>query len=213
MTLDSPTRIVRRQTTPSSTLQPVISVNATGWDDQTNQLCTAAINVTSITNPAGMIPCYNVLSYDPNTGIFLSEVRLFQLVALEETSVMSGVTGSGILLEFPSAEITSSPGIQTISSMLGKRARGLVRRQASSPAQATLVDAFYMNGTADITRGYVHCLKAANISVSAKKLLTPTTATLNLNVSGIPTPYSMTDSMVMFVNGLFSPEFVPSNTT
>jgi hypothetical protein len=59
-----------------------------------------------------------------------------------------------------------------------------------------------MNGTADVTH-----------AISAQKLLTPTTATLNLNVSGTPTPFSMSDSMVMFVDGLFSPEFVQSNTT
>lgn len=214
VTLDLPSRIVRRQTTPSSTLQPIISVNMTDWADETNQLCTAAINVTSITNPAGMVPCYNVLSYDPNTGNFLSEVRLFQIASLEQSSVMSTVNGSGVLLEFPDAEITNSPGIQTITSMLGKRAARLLRRQASSSSQPILVDAFYMNGTANINQQYEpDPLKFTNSSISEKELVTPTTATLNLNMSGTPTPFSMSDSMVMFVNGLFSPEFVQSNTT
>ena len=164
VTLDMPSRIVRRQTTPSSTLQPVMSVNMTDWADETNELCTAAINVTSITNPAGMVPCYNVLSYDPNTGIFLSEVRLFQIASMEQSSVMSAVTGSGVLLEFPYAEITSSPGIQIVTNMLGKRAARLLRRQASSSSQPTLVDAFYMNGTANINQGYVsRALKHANL--------------------------------------------------
>lgn len=54
-----------------------------------------------------------------------------------------------------------------------------------------------------------------NDSMSVQTLLTPTTATLTLNVSGTPTPYGMTDSMIMFVNGLFSPQFhaTASNTT
>jgi hypothetical protein len=215
ITLDPPSRIVRRQTTPSSTLQPTMSVNITNWADQTNQLCINAINVTSITNPAGMVPCYNVLSYDPNTGVFLSEVRLFQIASMEQANIMSSVTGSGVLLEFPSAEITSSPGLQTITTLLGKRAARLLRRQTSSSAtQAALVDAFYMNGTVAATPAYIPISwKPTDFSISAEKLLTPTTATLNLNVSGTLTPFSMSDSMVMFVNGLFSPEYVQSNTT
>ena len=169
VTLDPPSRIVRRQTTPSSTLQPTLSVNMTDWADQINQLCIDAINVTSITNPAAMVPCYNVLSYDPNTGIFLSEVRLFQIVSMEQTNIMSSVTSSGVLLEFPNAEITSSPGIQTITNLLGKRAARLLRRQASS-AQATLVDAFYMNGTADVTqRAYIPIPREGLILVFRRK--------------------------------------------
>jgi len=156
ITLDPPSRIVRRQATPSSTLQPTISVSMTNWANETNQLCIDAINVTSITNPAGMVPCYNVLSYDPNTGVFLSEVRLFQIASLEQANIMSSVIGSGLLLEFPHAEITSSPGTQAITTLLGKRAAGLLRRQAGASAtEATLVDAFYMNGTAAVTPEYI----------------------------------------------------------
>ena len=110
-----------------------------------------AMNMTSITNPAGVIPCYNVLSFDPNTGNFLSEVRLFQVVSMEQQSVLAGVTGSGVLFEFPHAQITSSPGSDDIDALLESMNAMLVKRQNANIGQVNIVDAFLMNGTADIT--------------------------------------------------------------
>jgi hypothetical protein len=48
----------------------------------------------------------------------------------------------------------------------------------------------------------------ADNSIPVKEMLTPTTATLTLNSSAQMTPFSLTDSMVMFANGLFSRDFV-----
>ena len=157
ITLDPPTRIVRRQVNPSSTHKPIISIsstNATNWANETNQLCMNAINMASITNPAGVVPCYNVLSFDPNTGMFLSEVRLFQIVSMVQSSVMASAMGSGVLFEFPHAEIHGSPDGQRLPSALAKRDLKLGRRQDPSMGQVNVVDAFYMNGTAEITKGY-----------------------------------------------------------
>ena len=42
--------------------------------------------------------------------------------------------------------------------------------------------------------------------------MTPTTATLNLNMSAKNTAYSMTDSLVLFANGLFSPSFIAADS-
>lgn len=213
VTINPPTKLVRRQTTPSSTLKPIISIpdiNATDWATQTNQLCTAAINITSITNPAGVVPCYNVLSFDPNNGGFLCEVRLFQVVSMEQPQIMAGSFGSGVLFEFPHAEIAASPAAESISQML---TAGKIRKRQSSLGQVNLVDAFYMNGTADITQQYISPKDGKLIaSVTAEQLLTPTTAILNLNMSSGITPFSLTSSMVMFVNGLFSPEFTTPQT-
>jgi hypothetical protein len=39
-------------------------------------------------------------------------------------------------------------------------------------------------------------------------MLTPTTATLTLNISSGAVPYGLTDSMVTFANGVFSNNFV-----
>lgn len=157
VTLDLPTRILRRQVNPSSTLKPIISIsdtNATNWANQTNQLCMNAINITTVTNPAGVVPCYNVLSFDPNNGMFLSEVRLFQIVNMVQPSVMAGATGSGVLFEFPHAQINGSPGEDAIASMFAKRGIKLDKRQDPSMGRVVVVDSFYMNGTADITQGY-----------------------------------------------------------
>jgi hypothetical protein len=154
ITIDPPSRVVRRQTSPSSTLKPIISVtdtNVTDWASQTNQLCINAINVTSITNPAGVIPCYNVLSFDPNTGAFISEVRLLQVSSMVQPGVMANSSNTGILFEFPHAEITNTPELGSITNLFVKRAIG--KRQASL-GQINVVDAFYMNGTADITQRY-----------------------------------------------------------
>jgi hypothetical protein len=68
-----------------------------------------------------------------------------------QTSVLDEATGSGVLFEFPHATIDGSPGETEIQNLLTKR--GLVRR-AASDGDVTIVDAFYMNGTADITAGY-----------------------------------------------------------
>ena len=157
ITLDPPTRIVRRQENLSSTLKPVIAISDTdvaNWGIQTNQLCMGAINMNSVTNPAGVVPCYNVLSFDPNTGIFLSEVRLFQIVSMVQSSVMASAMGSGVLFEFPHAEIHGSPDGQRLPRALAKRDLKLGRRQDPSMGQVNVVDAFYMNGTAEITKGY-----------------------------------------------------------
>jgi hypothetical protein len=110
----------------------------------------AAINESAIINPAGLVPCYNVLLFDPNTGMFISEVRLFQVVSLEQPALLEQVTGSGVLFEFPYAQITSSPDE---SSVLGKRSTRLVRRQTPQ-GQVNLVQTFYMNGTAEVDNKY-----------------------------------------------------------
>ena len=157
ITLDPPTRIVRRQVNPSSTLKPIISIpyaNVAGWANQTNQLCMNAIDITTVTNPAGVVPCYNVLSFDPNTGMFLSEVRLFQIVSMMQSSVMASATGSGVLFEFPHAQINGSPGENSIANMFAKRGMKSEKRQDPRMGKIIPVDAFYMNGTADITQGY-----------------------------------------------------------
>jgi hypothetical protein len=153
ITMDPPTRIVRRQTTASSTLQPVIAVqNTTDWSSQTNQRCQAAVNTSTITNPAGVYPCYNVISYDPNTGIFLAEVRMLQVVNMMQSSVLSSVTGSSMLFEFPDATVTNNIGTDSFVSTLGKREIKLVRRQTSTQGQVNIVDSFLLNGTTDISK-------------------------------------------------------------
>ena len=113
-----------------------------------------SLNLTSITNPAGVVPCYNVLSFDPNTGVFLSEVRIFQIVSMEQQSVLAGATGSGVLFEFPHAQITSSPGAANLDVTLEKMNAMLIKRQNSNIGQVNVVDVFYMNGTADISQRY-----------------------------------------------------------
>lgn len=161
LTVDIPPKLLLKRSStsssPSSSLLPVISVsNLTNWNETTNQLCIQAINTTEIDNPAGVVPCYNVLSFDPNTGIFLGEVRLFQVPSLVQDGVLAQTTGSGVLFEFPDATINSSP--DNITSFLGSaalqmRKRKLNRRQSgtsSTTGQTTLIDAFYMNGTADL---------------------------------------------------------------
>jgi len=155
ITIDLPSRIVRRQSSPSSTLEPIVSVpmsNVSAWAAQTNQLCIAGINVTAINNPAGVVPCYNVLSWDPNTGKFVSEVRLYQVVNMEQPAVMADTTGSSIMFEIPDATITSSPLIESVTALIGKRS--LLRRQNSGVGQINIVSAFYLNCTTDTTDTY-----------------------------------------------------------
>jgi hypothetical protein len=152
VTIDLPSRLVRRQTTPSSTLKPVITVqNTTNWSEDTNKACIAGINMTSIINPAGVVPCYNVLSFDPNTGVFISEARLFQVVSLEQQGVLATATGSGVLFEFPHATIEGSPTMQQLQQILNKQN---VKRQTNDAGQINFVTSFLMNGTADISQRY-----------------------------------------------------------
>jgi len=88
--------------------------------------------------------------YNPNSGEFLSEVRLFQVNKLVQASVMAGSTGSSLLFEFPHATINGSPGETDIQNLLTKR--GAVLERANDNGDVTIVDAFYMNGTADTTQ-------------------------------------------------------------
>jgi hypothetical protein len=146
---DPPTKIIRRQTTPSSTLQPIIAVqNTTDWGAQTNQLCEASVNTTFISNPAGVYTCYNVLSFDPNTGVFIAEVRMLQIVQMENQVMLGQVTGSNILFEFPDATVTNNAGSDSL-----KRRNVLSKRQ--SAAQINVASSFLLNGTADTTKKYL----------------------------------------------------------
>lgn len=108
--------------------------------------------MTAVQNPAGVVPCYNVLSWDPNTGEFLSEVRLFQVMKLEQPTVLDQATGSGVLFEFPYAAVSGGPSSEDLSSILRKRAIGLSERQNSNIGQVNNTSAFFMNGTVDITQ-------------------------------------------------------------
>jgi hypothetical protein len=126
--------------------------NTTDWSDETNSDCVAAMNITSIINPAGVIPCYNVLSFDPNNGMFISEVRLFQVVSMEQQDIMNSASGSGVLFEFPHATIQSSPSMQELLQFLEKQS--LAKRQTSGTGQVNFVSSFLMNGTADVTQKY-----------------------------------------------------------
>jgi len=148
-----PTRIVKRQVEASTTTTPIMSIstmNPAAWTSDTNTACLNAINASAIINPAGVVPCYNVLMYNPTNGEFLSEVRLFQVNNMVQASVVAGSTGSNVLFEFPHATINGSPGETDIQNLLTKR--GVVLERASNIGDVTIVDAFYMNGTADITQ-------------------------------------------------------------
>jgi len=68
--------------------------------------------------------------------------------------VLAGATGSGVLFEFPHAQITSSPGGENLDATLEKMNAMLIKRQNSNLGQVNIVDVFYMNGTADITQRY-----------------------------------------------------------
>jgi hypothetical protein len=147
---ESPTRIVRKST-PSTSAQPIMSdLNSTDWSNQTNEECLAALNTSTIINPAGIAPCYNVLFFDPNSGNFISEVRLFQVISMEQPTLLSKVSSTGLLFEFPHAEITDSPGLNNITGLLSGGTMGRKRTN-----QINLVDTFYMNGTADISGKYL----------------------------------------------------------
>jgi len=65
-------------------------------------------------------------------------------------SVMAGSTGSSVLFEFPHATINGSPGETDIQNLLTKR--DVILERASGIGDVTIVDAFYMNGTADTTQ-------------------------------------------------------------
>jgi hypothetical protein len=149
ITVPPPSRLVRRGSQRQAT-QPVISIsNTSDWPEETNQLCMNAINISTINNPAGVVPCYNVLSWDPNTGNFMSEVRLFQVVNLEQKSVLDQATGSGVLFEFPFATVTGVPSDANVSSLLMRRAIELSKRQNQNIGPVNNTSAFYLNGTAD----------------------------------------------------------------
>jgi len=199
ITLDPPTRLIRRQTPAASTLQPVVAVtNTTNWASQTNQLCQANVNTSTISNPAGVYPCYNVLSFNPNNGNFVAEVRMMQIVNMENQTSMASVTGSSILFEFPDATVTNMGGTDDLAGAMGTVGK-LVRRQSTQ--QINIVSSFLLNGTAEISH-----------NTAVKTMLTPTTAMLTLNMSSGAVPFGLTDSMVAFANGVFSNNFVAPTT-
>jgi hypothetical protein len=81
--------------------------------------------------------------------MFISEVRLFQVVDLVQQAVVSGATGSGVLFEFPHATIQNGPSMEQFMLSLTKR-----QNTNDGGGGINLITSFLMNGTADISQKY-----------------------------------------------------------
>ncbi|KAG8526537.1 uncharacterized protein KY384_008737 [Bacidia gigantensis] len=71
----NPTRILA-----SATPYAEPTINLTDWDAATDIVCLSALidGPSNVSNPSGMIPCYNIYSFDQIWGIFEVDLRIYR---------------------------------------------------------------------------------------------------------------------------------------
>ena len=110
----------------------VADFNITQWNAMTAQACSDAISALNgnAGNPSGMAVCYNVPFLDNSTGVFESEVRLYNLSA--PVNDWTGVQASGInvTMSYLGASVTPAMG-----PMIAKRGVEGISNELASPIE------------------------------------------------------------------------------
>jgi hypothetical protein len=95
------------------------ATNASTFDEQAfNQSATVACmnavsNYSEAVNPSGMVACYNIAFYDNSTGVFQTDVRLYQ--KSDPTGNFVGVAPSDYSMSFSIPEATLSAPLAVMS--------------------------------------------------------------------------------------------------
>jgi hypothetical protein len=97
-------------TTPAS--GNAAQFNLTQWNEMTSAACSAAVSaLSSAGNPSGMAACYNVPFLDNTTGLFESEVRLYNMS--QPTGEWAGLQANAISISmaYQGAEVAQTAGL------------------------------------------------------------------------------------------------------
>ncbi|KAF2231034.1 hypothetical protein EV356DRAFT_452798 [Viridothelium virens] len=185
-------------TTPTVSTMPAsgnaADFNITQWNEMTAQACSSAIQALNgnAGNPSGMAVCYNVPFLDNSTGVFESEVRLFNLSAPSGEWAGLSMDAISISMSYLGASVAPTRGL-----MMAKRdVSTMERRQSimSAMTNKTYIGQIHNSITVNgMTVPQLQSLLIPNITLHA---LSPQTA------QPISTNLSSTDAS--FVSGVFS---------
>lgn len=91
----------------------VPTFDETAFNQSATTACTNAVNsYAEAINPSGLVACYNIASFDNATGVFQTDVRLYQKSAA--TGSFGGLTPSDLSMSFSIAQATlSNPMLMT----------------------------------------------------------------------------------------------------
>jgi len=85
----------------------VSTFNETAFNQSVITACANAVNsYAEAVNPSGLVACYNVASFDNSTGVFETDVRLYQKSTA--TGSFAGLVPSNLSMSFSIAEATLS---------------------------------------------------------------------------------------------------------
>ncbi|KAI9655581.1 MAG: hypothetical protein M1821_005374 [Bathelium mastoideum] len=205
-------------TSSSSTSNPTVSstpasgnaadFNLTQWNEMTSQACSNAIQALNgnAGNPSGMAVCYNVPFLDNSTGVFESEVRLYNLSAPSGEWAGLQSNAISISMSYLGASVAPTRGLMMKRSELVSEslASAVEKRQSMMTAMVTktyigeIHNSITVNG---MTVPQLQSLLIPNISLNA---LSPQTA------QPISTNLSSTDAS--FVSGVFSQQSTTSTS-
>jgi hypothetical protein len=110
----------------------VPTFDETAFNQSATTACTNAVNnYAEAINPSGLVACYNIASYDNATGVFQTDVRLYQKSAA--TGSFGGLIPSDLSMSFSIAQATlSNPMLMTTNGSI----------TASTPAGGQFVMGF-----------------------------------------------------------------------
>lgn len=110
----------------------VPTFDETAFNQTATTACANAVNnYAEAINPSGLVACYNIASYDNATGVFQTDVRLYQKSAA--TGSFGGLIPSDLSMSFSIAQATlSNPMLMTTNGSI----------TASTPAGGQFVMGF-----------------------------------------------------------------------
>lgn len=158
--------------------------------------CLSAVDsYTEAVNPSGLVACYNVASYDNATGVFQTDVRLYQKSAA--TGSFAGSTPSDLSMSFSIAQATlSNPMLVTTNGSITE----------TSPAAGQFVMGFQNIGQLSKS------LTFSKLSVDDLRILMIPSISLGLNSQPVNT--SLSSDILSYVAGeLVQANGSPTNIT
>ncbi|KAA6413809.1 MAG: hypothetical protein FRX48_02171 [Lasallia pustulata] len=203
----SPSPSPQTPATSSNPFSPITptAITATapqGWENQTQAACQTALSAyVDTTNPSGMALCYNIPYFNPATGAFDADLRLYLVsppsgdwASLTPQAISVGLSYPGGALA-PNTRTPAQPPIATPSHPPSPSA-GLGRRAAAAPQLLQVLD---FAGTVD---GAV--LRANPTEQDYRFLLLPRVSLSALSRSAAPIRTALDPAAAAFVNGVFA---------
>ncbi|KAH8705931.1 hypothetical protein BGW36DRAFT_422459 [Talaromyces proteolyticus] len=184
---------VVRSTTPTN----LPNVDEAAFNQSVTTACANAVkNYTSAVNPSGIVACYNVAAFDNSTGIFETDVRLYQKSAA--FGEFQGIAVSDYSMSFSIPEATvSSPQLMVNGST------------SNTPASGQLLMGFQNVGQLSKT------IQFSKLTTSDLKYLMVPAITLSATTNtGTVANTSLASDMISYVAGqLTQGNGAPTNIT